>query len=72
MCSFFAAFARTAFTGESEQSMHHFWYVVIHNLLFRANRLSNGIYIYHVEVNPVPVALKQALTSAFHGDQPGR
>lgn len=23
---FFAAFARTAFTGESEKSMHHFWF----------------------------------------------
>ncbi|KAG6544478.1 hypothetical protein Mapa_014116 [Marchantia paleacea] len=25
---FFAAFARTAFTGESQQSMHHFWEMV--------------------------------------------
>ncbi|KAG0600449.1 hypothetical protein M758_11G035100 [Ceratodon purpureus] len=25
---FFAAFARTAFTGESEQSMHHFWEMI--------------------------------------------
>jgi hypothetical protein len=27
---FFAAFARTAFTGESEQSMLHFWCVRFH------------------------------------------
>jgi NhaP-type Na+/H+ or K+/H+ antiporter len=25
---FFAAFARTAFTGESEQSMHYFWEMI--------------------------------------------
>jgi hypothetical protein len=24
---FYAAFAKTAFKGESQQSLHHFWYV---------------------------------------------
>ena len=28
---FYAAFAKTAFKGESQQSLHHFWYVSYRN-----------------------------------------
>lgn len=30
---FYAAAARTAFKGDGQQSLHHFWYVVLHCLL---------------------------------------
>lgn len=31
---FFAAFARTAFKGDSHQSLHHFWYFTTQSSFF--------------------------------------
>lgn len=31
---FFAAFARTAFKGDSQQSLHHFWYFTTQSSFF--------------------------------------